>query len=147
MYSPVLPLAQTSLTPLMERSQPEPGSLEASLVQLMHHHHRTSLHIRDLTEKAKRDAIQSAALVSDLLVDTVNGGVQEAFINEKRIELEIRSLAATISRFIKHTDRWLAASRAINSAIKEIGDFENWMKVMEYDCKSISAAIRNIHQG
>lgn len=118
MYSPQLPLAQASLAPVMDRSQPEPGSLEASLVQLMHHHHCISLRLQDHTEKAKRDAIQSAAFVSDLLVDAVNGGVQEAFINEKRIELEIRSLAATISRFIKHTDQWLAASHAINSAIK-----------------------------
>lgn len=118
MYSPQLPLAQASSALVTERSQPEPGSLETSLLQLMHHHHRISLRLRDRSEKAKRDAIQSAALVSDLLVDTVNGGVQEAFINEKRIELEIRSLAATISRFIKHTDQWLAASHAINSAVK-----------------------------
>ncbi|GMP95895.1 hypothetical protein CsSME_00044767 [Camellia sinensis var. sinensis] len=76
----------------------------------------------------------------------VNGGVQESFVNEKRIELEIRSLAATIMRFAKQTDQWLAASRSINTAIKEIGDFENWMKTMEFDCKSISAAICNIHQ-
>ena len=31
-------------------------------------------------------------------------------------------------------------------AWQEIGDFENWMKTMEFDCKSISAAIYNIHQ-
>ncbi|OWM66644.1 biogenesis of lysosome-related organelles complex 1 subunit 1 [Punica granatum] len=154
MYSPQLPLAvargasssYSSGSPTEEMEQP--GSLlEASLVQLMHHHHRISLHLRDRTEKAKRDATRSAAVVSDLLVDAVNGGVQEAFVNEKRIELEIRSLAVTVNRFMKQTDQWLAASHAMNSAIKEIGDFENWMKVMEYDCKSINAAIRNIHQG
>ena len=48
----------------------------------------------------------------------MNGGVQESFVNEKRIELEIRSLAATIMRFAKQTDQWLAASRSINTAIK-----------------------------
>lgn len=56
--------------------------------------------------------------VSDLLVNAVNGGVQEVFINEKRIEMEIRSLTATIMRFSKQTDQWLAASHAINSAVK-----------------------------
>ena len=30
--------------------------------------------------------------------------------------------------------------------LQEIGDFENWMKTMEFDCKSIVAAIHNIHQ-
>lgn len=56
--------------------------------------------------------------VSDHLVDAVNGGVQESFINEKRIELEIRALMATIMRFGKQTDQWLAASHAVNTAIK-----------------------------
>ena len=70
------------------------------------------------TEKAKKDAIKKAGRVSDLLVDAVNGGVQESFINEKRIEVEIRALAATIGRFMKQTDQWLAASHAINTAVK-----------------------------
>jgi hypothetical protein len=51
-------------------------------------------------------------------VDAVNGGVQGAFINEKRIELEIRALAVTIARFMKQTDQWLAATHAINTAVK-----------------------------
>ncbi|KAI7982691.1 Biogenesis of lysosome-related organelles complex 1 subunit 1 [Camellia lanceoleosa] len=36
----------------------------------------------------------------------------------KRIKLETRALAATVMRFVKQTDRWLAASHAINTAIK-----------------------------
>ncbi|XP_030503097.1 biogenesis of lysosome-related organelles complex 1 subunit 1 isoform X2 [Cannabis sativa] len=94
----------------------------------------------------KKDAIKNAARVSNLLVDAVNGGVQECFVNEKRIELEIRALTATITRFMKQTDQWLTATHAFNSAVKEIGDFENWMKTMEFDCKSVVAAIHNIHQ-
>lgn len=60
--------------------------------------------------------------VSDLLMDAVNGGVQESFINEKRIEHEIRALAATISRFMRQTDQWLTATHAINTAIKVLSD-------------------------
>ncbi|GMY10462.1 biogenesis of lysosome-related organelles complex 1 subunit 1 [Fagus crenata] len=124
----------------------DPGGLEASLLHIINDHHHASLKLRDQAERAKKDAIRNAARVSDLLVDAVNGGVQESFINEKRIELEIRALAVTIARFMKQTDQWLSATHAINSAIKEIGDFENWMKTMEFDCKSISAAIQKIHQ-
>ncbi|KAJ4837868.1 hypothetical protein Tsubulata_019752 [Turnera subulata] len=67
-----------------------------------------------------------AARVSELMVDPVNGGVL------KQIEYEVRALAATITSSIKHTDQRLTASHAINTAIKEIGDFENWMKTMEF---------------
>ncbi|EXB28406.1 hypothetical protein L484_002214 [Morus notabilis] len=144
MYSPTpLPVARARVTP---SSDAEPGGLESSLLQLVHDHHQSSLRLRELTEKKKKEAIRNAARVSDLLVEAVNGGVQEFFVNEKCIELEIRALAATITRFMKQTDQWLAATHAINTAVKEIGDFENWMKTMEFDCKSVVAAIHNIHQ-
>lgn len=51
-------------------------------------------------------------------MDSVNGEVQESFVMQKRIEMEIRALAATILQFGKQTDQWLAASHSINTAIK-----------------------------
>ncbi|KAI4383897.1 hypothetical protein MLD38_009687 [Melastoma candidum] len=131
----------------MDESRGDPQGLEASLLNLVHHHHNNSLQLGENAEKAKKDAMKSAVIVSDLLVDAVNGRVQEAFINEKLLEMEVRGLATTISRFTRQTDQWLAATHAINSAMKEIGDFENWMRIMDFDCKSINAAIRGIHQG
>ncbi|XP_072975850.1 biogenesis of lysosome-related organelles complex 1 subunit 1 isoform X1 [Typha angustifolia] len=130
----------------MEGAKGGGGRLESSLLQIVHEHQRRATRIRDQTDKAKKDALRTAVRVSDLLVDTVNGGVQESFVNEKHIEVEIRALLSTIMRYKKQTDQWLAATHALNSVLKEIGDFENWMKIMDYDCKSINAAIRNIHQ-
>ncbi|CAN6330176.1 unnamed protein product [Urochloa humidicola] len=120
--------------------------LEEALLQIVQQQHHQSLRQRQQADRAKKDALRSAARVSDLLVDTVDGGVQELFINEKRIELEARALLTTITRYRKQTDQWLAATNEINSVLKEIGDFENWMKIMDFDCKSVNAAIRNIHQ-
>ncbi|TYI34832.1 hypothetical protein ES332_A03G036600v1 [Gossypium tomentosum] len=149
MNSPQLPQTRGRVLSSSEINKSPAGSggdLESSLIQIYHHHHHNSLKLRDQAEKAKKDAIKKAGRVSDLLVEAVNGGVQESFINEKRIEAEIRALASTIARFMKQTDQWLAASLAINTSVKEIGDFENWMKSMDFDCKSINAAIGNIYQ-
>lgn len=77
-----------------------------------------------LIEKSKKEAIKSASRVSDLLVEAVNGGVEECFVNEKRIEVEIRALKSTITRFAKQTDQWLASTHAINNAIKVCFCFE-----------------------
>ncbi|XP_010685958.1 biogenesis of lysosome-related organelles complex 1 subunit 1 [Beta vulgaris subsp. vulgaris] len=121
-------------------------TLESSLLNLLHQHQVSSSSLRNQTEKSKKEAIKAGIRVSELMVDAVNGGVQESFLHQKQIELEIRSLTVTINRFHKQTQQWLNASRSLNTAIKEIGDFENWIKVMEYDCKSITTAIRNIHQ-
>ncbi|KAG6505076.1 biogenesis of lysosome-related organelles complex 1 subunit 1-like isoform X1 [Zingiber officinale] len=130
----------------MEGVRAEVGSLESSLLQIVQEHQRRSICIREKTDKAKKDALQTAIRVSELLVETVNGQVEATFINEKRIELEIHALVSTIMRYKKQTDQWLAASHALNTVIKEIGDFENWMKIMDFDCKTVNAAIRNIHQ-
>ncbi|BFG34356.1 hypothetical protein CerSpe_206300 [Prunus speciosa] len=146
MYSPAsLPLAH-ALVASSSSSRINPSDLEDSLLQLVQGHHLASVRIHKLTEKAHNEATKKAVCVAELLVEAVNGGVKELFINEKRIELEIRALTATISSFIKQTDWWLSLTRSINTAIKEIGDFENWMKIMEFDSKSINAAIHNIHQ-
>ncbi|OMP02333.1 GCN5-like 1 [Corchorus olitorius] len=120
MYSTQLPQARGRVLSSSETDKSQSGSddLESSLLQIYHHHHQNSLKLRDQAEKSKKDAIKKAGRVSDLLVDAVNGGVQESFINEKRIELEIRALAATIARFMKQTDQWLAATHAINTAVK-----------------------------
>lgn len=85
--------------------------------------------------------LTNATRVSDLLVDSVNSGVQESFINEKRIELETHVLSTIVQRYIKQTNQRLAVVHGLDSALKEIGDFENWMKIMEYDCESISLAL------
>ncbi|XP_066359904.1 biogenesis of lysosome-related organelles complex 1 subunit 1-like [Miscanthus floridulus] len=120
--------------------------LEDALLQIVHQHHHQSLRQRQQTERAKKDALRSAVRVADLLVATVDGGVQELFVNEKRVELEARALLGTIARYRKQTDQWLAATNEINAVLKEIGYFKNWMKIMDFDCKSINVAIRNIHQ-
>lgn len=73
-----------------------------------------------LTDGAKKAALSSAQNLSNLLVDTVNGGVEEAFINEKRIEMEIRALLGTISRYKKQTDQWLTTTHALNTVLKVI---------------------------
>ncbi|XP_074263267.1 biogenesis of lysosome-related organelles complex 1 subunit 1 [Silene latifolia] len=120
--------------------------LEASLADMLHQHNISAASLRHQTEMAKKEAIRAGTRVSEVLVEAVNGGVEECFLNEKQIEMEIRSLSVSVARFHKQTHQWLTASRALNDAVKEIGDFENWINVMLFDCHNITAAIRNIHQ-
>lgn len=91
-------------------------------------------------EKAKNEAIRNAVRVSDVLVESVNGGVEECYINQKRIELEIQALTSTVLRFAKQTDQWLAASRSLNNAIKVFAFFYFLMLVMSlfYCCNASS---------
>lgn len=71
-----------------------------------------------IVEKVKKEALRTATRVSEQLMKAVDGGVHEIFINEKRIKVETRALESTIMRFLKQTNQWLAASHAINTAVK-----------------------------
>lgn len=84
------------------------------------------LYISLLTDRAKKNAIKSSQNLSNLLVDTVNRGVEEAFLNEKRIEIEIRALLGTISRYKKQTDQWLATTHELNTVLKVLFLFCLW---------------------
>ncbi|CAN6454196.1 unnamed protein product [Victoria cruziana] len=120
------------------------GSLEVSLLRLVEDYHNKTYLIRENAERSKKAAFSAAQRTSELLLDTVNGGVQVSFTNEKLVEAEIRALAVTVARYLKQTNQWLAISCSMNSILKEIGDFENWMKTMDYECKSINAALTKI---
>jgi hypothetical protein len=69
-------------------------------------------------ERAKKEAVAAATKVSGLLVESVNGGVQESFVNEQRIEMEARALAGTVKRFTKHSVQWLTVFHTFDSALK-----------------------------
>ncbi|KAL5204054.1 hypothetical protein ABZP36_008925 [Zizania latifolia] len=64
------------------------GQLEVALLQIMHRHHNQSLQQRKQTERARMDAVRRATRVADLLVGTVDGGVQELYINESASSLK-----------------------------------------------------------
>lgn len=125
MSSPQFPPARTRVQSSAETDKDKAkaeaeaaGSLEVSLLQLLRNHHNCSLKLREQTERAKKESINNAKRVSDLLVDALNGGVQESYTIEKRIELEIRALTATIGKFMKQTDQWHAATHSVNTAVK-----------------------------
>jgi len=120
------------------------GSLEVWASHMMQKHAHQSVLLRERVETAKKDALASAAVVSDLVVESVNEGVQQAFINEKQIEMEARALGITVQKFVKQTSQWLTVVHTFDAALKEIGDFENWIKTMEYDCEKIAGTLRNV---
>eukprot|EP00252_Welwitschia_mirabilis_P009965 TRINITY_DN2294_c0_g1_i1.p1 TRINITY_DN2294_c0_g1~~TRINITY_DN2294_c0_g1_i1.p1 ORF type:complete len:128 (+),score=37.90 TRINITY_DN2294_c0_g1_i1:200-583(+) len=122
------------------------AKLEAALVEMINDHSQENAQLRQHIENVKKDAIAAATHASALLVDVINAGVQESFVNEKRIELETRALAATVQHYTKQMNKWLTAVRTLDTAIKEIGDFENWMKIMEHDCENICLALHKVEK-
>ncbi|KAK7110879.1 biogenesis of lysosome-related organelles complex 1 subunit 1-like isoform X2 [Littorina saxatilis] len=96
---------------------------------------------KELQEKRKRDAIVAATALSHVLVDHLNAGVAQAYVNQKKLDTETRILHTNAAQFSKQTLQWLKLIDDFNTALKEIGDVENWAKSIETDMRTISSAL------
>ncbi|KAI5060711.1 hypothetical protein GOP47_0025131, partial [Adiantum capillus-veneris] len=120
------------------------AGIEAALTSMMQEHALRRSQAKERAEKAKQDALATTIVVANLLVETLNGDVHKSFQDEKRIASEAQALAVTVQRFSKQTKQWISMVNEFDMALKEVGDFENWIKIIEYDCESIANAIRHV---
>jgi len=100
--------------------------------------------LREENDRLRRVAGESVGRVTEALVDTLNAGVADAFRTQKQIELDARRLQAEAGRFQKQTQQWIGAVQTFDKALKEIGDFENWVKSMEWDMQTVASALENV---
>ena len=87
------------------------------------------------------------------LVDHLNVGVAQAYLNQKRLDSEAKQLHLNATNFAKQTQSWLGLIETFNTSLKELGDVENWAKTIESDMRAISSTleytykVRKIHLG
>jgi len=74
-------------------------------------------------------------------VEHLNVGVATAYLNQKRLDSEAKNLNVAANNFSKQTQQWLTLIENFSSALKELGDVENWAKTIEKDMRSITAAL------
>lgn len=72
-------------------------------------------------------------------------GVTEVYVNQKLLDHEARELQTQAARFGRQTRQWVALCEQLNKSLKEIGDIENWARVMEDDVVAIAATLEAIH--
>lgn len=52
-----------------------------------------------------------------------------------------------MSQFSKQTQQWVQLIGNFNGALKQIGDLENWSRIMESDMKFISESLEHTYNG
>lgn len=50
------------------------------------------------------------------------------------------------TNFTKQTQQWVNLVETFSSALKEIGDVENWAKTIEGDVRTITIALENVYR-
>uniref|UniRef100_G3NQY9 Biogenesis of lysosome-related organelles complex 1 subunit 1 n=1 Tax=Gasterosteus aculeatus TaxID=69293 RepID=G3NQY9_GASAC len=99
------------------------------------------------TERRRREAISAATCLTEALVDHLNVGVAQAYVNQRKLDHEVKTLQVQASQFSKQTSQWISMVEGFNQALKEIGDVENWARSIEMDMRTIATALEYVHKG
>ncbi|CAG0887727.1 unnamed protein product [Darwinula stevensoni] len=98
-------------------------------------------------ERRRKDAIAAAGVLTQALVDHLNVGVAQAYLNQRKLDVEAKQLNQHAATFAKQTQLWLQMVETFSTALKELGDVENWAKSIEGDMRSISQALEYSYKG
>jgi biogenesis of lysosome-related organelles complex 1 subunit 1 len=102
--------------------------------------------LRAETDKQRALAVRQVGVLTNGLMDSVNEGVAHVFANQKRLEEETRKLEAQAERFAKQTQQWVDMTETFYSALKELGDVENWASCIERDMRAITSTLAYLHE-
>ncbi|KAB0794444.1 hypothetical protein PPYR_11283 [Photinus pyralis] len=101
---------------------------------------------KESQENKRKEAVLAASNLTQALVDHLNVGVAQAYLNQKRLDAEAKQLHSSAANFSKQTGQWLNLVETFSSALKELGDVENWAKTIEGDVRTITIALENVYK-
>lgn len=96
---------------------------------------------REEQEMRRKDAVDSSNELTQALVDHLNVGVAQSYLNQKRLDAEAKQLHTGATNFAKQSQQWLQLIDNFSSALKELGDVENWARSIETDMQTIQGTL------
>ncbi|CAG8658311.1 2703_t:CDS:2 [Acaulospora morrowiae] len=137
------------------------------LTRLVREHNQKQQAVRRNNEQLRKEVLQSVGEVTDCLAENLNErhvriislldkhscskkkviGVASIFKTQREIESEARRLSAQSAKYTKQTKQWLNMLDGFNSALKELGDVQNWAEVIEKDMREIAMVLEFVHKG
>ncbi|KAK9814822.1 hypothetical protein WJX72_012047 [[Myrmecia] bisecta] len=81
------------------------------------------------SDAAKKEAIQASEELSAALVETVGAQVAKAYATQEKIGSELTAVRQLAAQAARQRQRWTSAVGKVNSALKEFGDYQNYLEV------------------
>ncbi|PAA77528.1 hypothetical protein BOX15_Mlig034571g1 [Macrostomum lignano] len=115
------------------------------LSSLLKEHQRLQSQRRAAQDARRAEVATGVASLTTALVDGLNSGVAQAYANQRRLDCETKALQASVTTFARQTGQWIKLVEDLNSALKEMGDVENWARSMERDMRIVVGALESAY--
>lgn len=102
---------------------------------------------REQQEKRKKAALASVHQCTSAMVDSLNGGVEKAYENQRKLDKEAKALQQHSAKYVKQTTQWLNLIEGFHKNLKSLGDLEQWSRTIENDMRTIVATLEYAYQG
>ncbi|XP_047741481.1 biogenesis of lysosome-related organelles complex 1 subunit 1 [Hyalella azteca] len=96
-------------------------------------------------ERRRKDALQASTNLTNALVDHLNVGVAQAYLNQKRLDGEARRLEQSAAVLQKQTQHWITLVNGFCSALKQVGDVASWTQVIHKDVELVAATLHHAY--
>ncbi|KAJ8926287.1 hypothetical protein NQ314_021346 [Rhamnusium bicolor] len=116
------------------------------LSSMVKEHQTKQITKKEAQETKRKEACAAASDLTQALVDHLNVGVAQAYLNQKKLDAEAKQLHINATNFSKQTQQWLNLVESFSSALKELGDVENWAKTIEGDIRTITTALEIVYK-
>lgn len=100
-------------------------------------HRSASAHRKEELSRLRAEALQACEVVQANLLSSVHMGVGALYRNQRLLAIEAETLAAHTQRFSAMSERLMKMSYQFNTAMRELGDVNNWALTIEKDMRWI----------
>lgn len=97
---------------------------------------------REEQERRRKEALQASTSLTNALVDHLNVGVAQAYLNQKRLDGEARRLEQSAAVLQKQTQHWITLVHGFCSALKQVGDVASWTIAIHRDVATVAATLQ-----
>jgi len=113
---------------------------------MLKEHQLKQIRKRDEIDHKRNAAILSSVQFTSKVVNHLNDGVAQTYLNQRKLDSEAKQLVTNIEQFSRSINQWVGLMNGFNDALKQLGDVENWARVIETDMREISSILEYVHK-
>ena len=117
------------------------------LSRMVKEHQEKQAAFREQQEKKRKAAIAAVQRCTGAMVDSLNGSVERAYENQRKLDKEAKTLQSHSAKYVKQTAQWLSLVEGFHKNLKSLGDLEQWAKTIEADMQTIVGTLDYAYRG